>query len=383
MAGLKKTNAQSDGNQNAIIAAVPFLKIVPDARSSAMGDVGIAIDPDANTMFYNASNLVFAEYDFGLSLTYTSWLRALGLDDIFLGYLSTYKKIDDKQALGFGLRYFSVGRLQYTDDQGNSLQSVKPYELALDMAYARKLGKTLSLGLTLRYIMSNLGTGTTAGGATLKPAHAFATDLSLSYNKTLRIAKMRSVFRAGIALTNLGTKVSYVSSGAQEYLPANMGVGTSLKVEIDNRNSISFAADINKLLVPTPISSYIEDESGNTFTNPAYDTNADGIADYKQQSMPLAVISSFGDAPGGVIEEINELMFSLGIEYWYNKQFAVRCGYYYEHQDKGNRQFFSVGVGVKYKIFNFNFSYLIPTRKAQVSPLDNTLRFSLMFNFGK
>ncbi|MDC0231029.1 type IX secretion system outer membrane channel protein PorV [Aureispira] len=383
MAGLKKTNAQSDGNQNAIIAAVPFLKIVPDARSSAMGDVGIAIDPDANTMFYNASNLVFAEYDFGLSLTYTSWLRALGLDDIFLGYLSTYKKIDDKQALGFGLRYFSVGRLQYTDDQGNSLQSVKPYELALDMAYARKLGKTLSLGLTLRYIMSNLGTGTTAGGATLKPAHAFATDLSLSYNKTLRIAKRRSVFRAGIALTNLGTKVSYVSSGAQEYLPANMGVGTSLKVEIDNRNSISFAADINKLLVPTPISSYIEDESGNTITNPAYDTNADGIADYKQQSMPLAVISSFGDAPGGVIEEINELMFSFGIEYWYNKQFAVRCGYYYEHQDKGNRQFFSVGVGVKYKIFNFNFSYLIPTRKAQVSPLDNTLRFSLMFNFGK
>jgi len=380
---LKKLSAQSVENQNTIITAVPFLKIVPDARSSAMGDVGIAIDPDANSMYYNASNLVFAEYDFGVSMTYTSWLKALGLNDIFLGYLSAYKKVDDKQALGFGLRYFSVGSLQYTDDQGNALQTVKPYELALDIAYARKLGKNLSLGLTLRYIMSNLGTGTTAGGATLKPAHAFATDLSLSYNKEFKIAKRKSVFRAGIALTNLGTKVSYVNGGVQDYLPANLGIGTSLQMDIDNRNSISIAADINKLLVPTPVSSYIEDDMGNTIANPAYDTNGDGVADYKQQSMPASIISSFGDAPGGAIEEINELMFSVGLEYWYNKQFAVRCGYYYEHHEKGNRQFFSVGVGVKYKIFNFNFSYLIPTKKAQVSPLDNTLRFSLMFNIGE
>jgi hypothetical protein len=382
-ANLKKISAQSVENQNTIITAVPFLKIVPDARSSAMGDVGIATAPDANTMYYNASNLVFAEYDFGLSLTYTSWLRALGLDDIFLGYLSAYKKIDNKQVLGFGLRYFSVGRLQYTDEQGNSLQTVKPYELALDMAYARKLGKNLSLGLTIRYIMSNIGTGTTVGGATLRPAHAFATDLSLSYNKALKIAKKESVFSAGIAITNLGTKVSYTNGGEQDYLPANLGIGTSLKVEMDNRNSISIAADINKSLVPTPISGYIEDESGNTIANPAYDTNGDGVADYKQQSMPASIFSSFGDAPGGAAEEVNELMFSLGLEYWYNKQFAVRCGYYYEHQNKGNRQFFSVGVGVKYKIFNFNFSYLIPTQKAQTSPLDNTLRFSLIFNFGE
>ena len=376
-------NAQSDQNQNTIMTAVPFLKIVPDARSSAMGDVGIAIDPDPNTMYYNASNLVFSEYDFGLSLTYTSWLRALGLDDIFLAYLSAYKKLGDKQVLGFGLRYFSVGSLQYTDEQGNSLQTVKPYELALDMAYARKLGKNLSLGLTIRYIMSNLGTGSTAGGATLKPAHAFATDLSLTYNKVLKIAKRKAVFSTGIALTNLGTKVSYSNDGEQDYLPANLGIGTSFKIDVDSRNSITIAADLNKLLVPTPISSYIKDENGKTVANPAYDANGDGVADYKQQSMPASIFSSFGDAPGGATEEINELMVSLGVEYWYNKQFAVRCGYYYEHQDKGNRQFFSVGVGVKYKIFNFNFSYLIPTKKAQTSPLDNTLRFSLIFNFGK
>jgi hypothetical protein len=368
--------------QNTIITAVPFLSIVPDARSSAMGDVGIAINPDANALYFNASNLVFADHDFGLSLTYTSWLKALGLDDIFLGYLSAYKKIDNKQALGFGLRYFSMGNLQYTDENGNSLQTVKPYELAADIAYARKLGKNLSLGLTLKYIMSNLGTGATAGGPSLKPAHAFATDLSLTYNKNLKIAKKNAVFSAGFVLKNLGTKVSYTNTGEQDFLPANMGIGTAFTFFPDDKNSLTFAFDVNKLLVPTPVSAYSKDQAGNVIDNPAYDENRDGVADYKQQSMVASVFNSFGDAPGGAAEELNELMFSAGLEYWYNKQFAVRCGYYYEHQNKGNRQFFSVGVGVKYKIFNFNFSYLIPTTKEQVSPLDNTLRFSLLFNFG-
>ncbi len=368
--------------QNTIITAVPFLSIVPDARSSAMGDVGIAINPDANALYFNASNLVFTDHDFGLSLTYTSWLKALGLDDIFLGYLSAYKKIDNKQALGFGLRYFSMGNLQYTDENGNSLQTVKPYELAADIAYARKLGKNLSLGLTLKYIMSNLGTGATAGGPSLKPAHAFATDLSLTYNKKLKVAKKNALFSAGFVLKNLGTKVSYTNTGEQDFLPANMGIGTAFTFFPDDKNSLTFAFDINKLLVPTPVSPYAEDEAGNVIDNPAYDQNRDGVADYKQQSMVASVFNSFGDAPGGAAEELNELMFSAGLEYWYNKQFAVRCGYYYEHQNKGNRQFFSVGVGVKYKIFNFNFSYLIPTTKEQVSPLDNTLRFSLLFNFG-
>ena len=373
----------SEPVQNTIITAMPFLSIVPDARSSAMGDVGIAINPDANALYFNASNLVFADHDFGFSLTYTSWLKALGLDDIFLGYLSAYKKIDDKQTLGFGLRYFSMGSLQYTDENGNSLQTVKPYELAADIAYARKLGTNFSLGLTLKYVMSNLGAGTTAGGASLKPAHAFATDLSMTYNKALKVAKKNAVFSAGLVLKNLGTKVSYTNAGAQDFLPANLGIGAAFTIFPYDKNSLTFAFDVNKLLVPTPISAYSKDEDGNVINNPSYDENKDGLPDYKQQSMVASVFSSFGDAPGGAEEELNELMFSAGLEYWYNKQFAVRCGYYYEHQNKGNRQFFSVGVGVKYKIFNFNFSYLIPTTKDQVSPLDNTLRFSLLFNFGK
>ena len=166
-------------------------------------------------------------------------------------------------------------------------------------------------------------------------------------------------------------------------MPANLGIGAAFTIFPDDKNSLTFAFDVNKLLVPTPISAYSKDEDGNVINNPSYDENKDGLPDYKQQSMVASVFSSFGDAPGGAEEELNELMFSAGLEYWYNKQFAVRCGYYYEHQNKGNRQFFSVGVGVKYKIFNFNFSYLIPTTKDQVSPLDNTLRFSLLFNFGK
>lgn len=376
---IEKVVAQNTQDQRAIITAVPFLGITPDARSSAMGDVGIAIAPDANSMYFNASNIVFAEKGFGISATYTSWLKSLGLDDIFLAYVSAYKKIDDKQAVGGGLRYFSLGRLSYTDAAGNALQSVKPYELAADFAYARKLGKNLSLGLTLKYIMSNLGSGATVGGATLRPAHAFATDISLTYNKPLKVAKRDALLKFGMVLKNIGTKVSYTENGEQDYLPANLGIGTAFTMNIDDKNAITVALDINKLLVPTPVAAYLEDENGNISANPAYDANSDGIADFKQQSMVSSLFSSFADAPGGAMEELNEIMFSAGLEYWYNKMFAVRAGYYYEHVNKGNRQFFSVGVGVKYKIFNFNFSYILPSSKSTVNPLDNTLRFSLLF----
>jgi hypothetical protein len=374
---------QTEGeSQRAIITAVPFLRIAPDARSSAMGDAGIAVSPDANSLYFNTSNLAFAEADMGVSLTYSSWLKSLGLNDVFLAYISAYKKIGDNQAVGFGLRFFSIGQMQYTDEQGNALQTVKPYELAADLAYARKLGKNFSLGLTIRYIMSSLGTGSTSVGATLKPAHAFAADLSFTYRKALKIAKKKAVFSTGLVFSNLGTKISYTDLGEKDYLPANLGVGCAFELYVDKRNSITVAFDLNKMLVPTPPSQQIEDANGNYITNPVYDADSDGIPDYKQQSMPASLFSSIGDAPNGAGEEFRELMVSIGLEYWYNKQFAIRCGYYYENKNKGNRQFFSVGLGVKYKIFNFNFSYLVPTTKEQRNPLDNTLRFSLLFNFG-
>lgn len=368
--------------EQTIITAVPFLRITPDARSSAMGDAGIAISPDANSVYFNASNLAFAERDLGISLTYTSWLRALGISDVFLGYLSAYKKIKDNQAIGFGLRYFAVGRMQYSDDQGNALQTVSPYELAADFAYTRKLGKNFSMGLSARYIVSNLGAGNNSTGIVLQPAHAFAADISMTYRKDLKLGQKKAIFSTGLVLSNLGSKISYSENGVQDYLPANLGFGTALEFYADAKNSITITMDINKLLVPTPILPYVEDANGNMVDNPKYDANNNSIADYKEHSVPASWFVSMGDAPGGAAEEFNEMMFSWGLEYWYNKQFSLRWGYYHEHKNKGNRQFFSLGIGVKYKVFNLNFSYIIPASNAQRSPLDNTLRFSLLFDFG-
>ncbi len=381
---LKIEAQKSDTKEpNPITTAIPFLRITPDARFGAMGDVGITLSPDANSLYFNASNLVFSEYDFGLSTTYTSWFRSLGINDVFLGYLSAYKDLGPNQTLGFGLRFFSLGQLQHTDEQGNALLSTKPHEMAIDFAYARKLGKRFSLGLTLHYVLSNLGSSMTPNGSALKPAHVFATDLSLTYKQPIKIGKYSSTLTFGTVLSNLGTKASYSQSNYKDYIPANLGIGLGYSFDIDKRNSITLAVDINKLLVPTPIPQYISDDNGNIISNPDFDTNTDGIPDYKQQSMPASLFTSFGDAPSGVGEEFNELNYSFGLEYWYNKQFAVRCGYYHEHASKGNRKFFTMGLGVQYNIFSFNFSYLIPSALGQRGPLDHTLRFSLMFNFRK
>lgn len=399
--------ASADGSDcnNTIISAVPFLRIVPDARFGGMGDVGIAMPADANSMHFNASGLTFAPKDFSISATFTPWLRALGLNDVFLAYLSAYKQIDYFQTVGFSLRYFSLGQIQYTDDQGNPLQTVRPNEFELAVAYSRKLSKDFSLGFAPKFIFSNLGSGAVSGGQTMKPALGFAADLSFTYRKPLQIGKERedlkgkknAVFGAGLAFSNIGTKVSYTeNTNNSDYIPANLGLGFSFEYQFDKHNSIVLGLDINKLLIPTPVrqlqydddGELIVDASGTPVPNPNYDNEngdgtGDGIADYKQQSPIGAIFTSFGDAPGGAGEELSELMWSVGIEYWYNKQFAVRFGHYNEHKFKGNRKFFTVGLGIRYKIFNINFSYLIPSQAGQRNPLDNTLRFSIMFDFGK
>lgn len=379
----------SDCN-NTIQTAVPFLRIVPDARFGAMGDVGIAMPADPNSMHFNAANLTFAPKDFSISATFTPWLRALGLNDVFLAYISAYKQIDYFQTVGLSLRFFSLGQIQYTDDQGNPLQTVKPNEFELAFAYSRKLGKEFSVGFTPKYIFSNLGTGAVAGAQTMMPAHGFAADLSFAFRKKLEINKQEAIFAAGLAFSNIGTKISYTQSANRDYIPANMGLGISFEYNFDKHNSLIIALDANKLLVPTPVRRVQYDEDGNQVVdannnlveNPKYDANSNSIPDYKEQSVPGSIFSSFGDAPGGSAEEFSEVMWSVGMEYWYNKQFALRFGYYNENKFKGNRQFFTVGLGVKYKIFNINFSYLIPSRAGQRNPLDNTLRFSLIFDFG-
>lgn len=386
------SGASADGSDcnNTIITAVPFLRIVPDARFGAMGDVGIAMPSDPNSMHFNAANLTFAQKDFSISATFTPWLRALGLNDVFLAYVSGYKQIDYFQTVGISLRFFSLGQIQYTDDQGNPLQTVNPNEFELAFAYSRKLGKEFSVGFTPKYIYSNLGSGAVSGGQNMMPAHGFAVDLSFAFRKEFKINKQDAVFGAGLAFSNIGTKMSYTQSANRDYIPANMGLGISMEYNFDSHNSIVIGLDANKLLVPTPVRKFQYDGNGDVIVdalgvpieNPKYNANGNDVADYKEQSVPGSIFSSFADAPGGTAEEFAEVMWSVGAEYWYNKQFAVRFGYYNENKFKGNRQFFTVGLGIRYKIFNINFSYLIPSQAGQRNPLDNTLRFSLIFDFG-
>ena len=355
---------------NSIITGVPFLRITPDARSGAMGDAGIAISPDANSLHFNASKLAFVENDLGLSVTYTPWLRALGIQDVYMAYLGGYKQIDNLQTIGFSLRYFSLGDINFTDENGAPLGTGNPNEFEVAVAYSRKLADNFAVAITPKFIFSNLAAGQSVGSVDIEAGVAGAADLSMTYKTPIQLSGNESDLTLGLAMTNLGTKISYTQSINKDFLPANLGLGAAWDLQFDEFNAFTIAMDINKLLVPTPC----------TGTNEDCDTNGSGIPDYKEESMFSGLLSSFGDAPGGFNEELRELMWSFGLEYWYDQQFAVRAGYYHEHFTKGNRKFVTVGLGLKYNIFGLNFSYLVPTSQER-NPLDNTLRFSLLFDF--
>ncbi|MFT4663644.1 MAG: hypothetical protein ACI8YQ_001456 [Polaribacter sp.] len=357
---------------NSIITAVPFLRIVPDARSGGMGDVGIGISADANSMGNNASKLAFVDKDLSIAATYTPWLRALGIPDVYLAYLSGFKQIDKLSTVGFSLRYFSLGTISFTDDNGADLGQGNPNEFEIAVGYARQLSPNLAVSITPKFIYSNLAAGQNVGSVEITPGVAGAADFSFTYKKEIGLNGKKTDLTAGLAVSNLGTKISYTKSINKDYIPTNLGLGAAWSINADEFNSITFALDINKLLVPTPC---LSENPGDC------DTDGNDILDYKEKSMFGGVLGSFSDAPGGGAEEFRELMYSIGVEYWYDKQFAVRAGYYHEHASKGNRKFFTVGLGLKYNIFGLNFSYLVPTTQ-QRNPLDNTLRFTLMFDFG-
>lgn len=347
---------------NSISTAVPFLRIVPDARSGALGDAGIAISADANAMHFNPSKLVFAEKDLGLSITYTPWLRALGLTDVYMAYLTGYKKLDEFQTVGAGLRYFSLGSIQFTDNDGNLLQQGRPYEFELSLAYARKLSDNFSASISGKFIFSDLASGQQvpgSSGETIEAGKAGAADIGLTYQTPVSLGETKSYLRTGLAITNIGNKITYTNSTERDFLPGNIGLGAAWDFELDEYNTITLIADFNKLLAPTP------DSSG----------------DYREKSVIGGVLGSFSDAPFGASEEFREIMYSFGLEYWYDKQFAVRAGYFHEHASKGNRKYLTLGIGLKYNIFGLNLSYLVPTTNQQ-NPLDNTLRFTLLFDFG-
>ena len=372
---LKNTNGEwvlPDGSPcpNSIITAVPFLRIVSDARSAALGDAGIAISPDANALHFNDSKLVFAEQDLGISATYTPWLRELGLNDVYIAYLTGFYKISDLQAVGLGLRYFSLGEINFTDINGEPLGNGRPNEFELKGSYARKLSDHFAAAIGAKFIYSNLASGQTVNGQEITVGTAGAADVSFTYSGPLKMQNMESNLTVGLALSNSGSKITYTNAANNErdFIPANLGIGAAWELNFDEFNSLTIVTDINKFLVPTPC---LED----------CDPGQNGIPDWKEESPIGGIFSSFGDAPGGFSEELQELMFSFGLEYWYDKQFAVRAGYYFEDQTKGARRFFTVGLGLKYNIFGLNFSYLVPTTN-QRNPLDNTLRFSLLFDFG-
>jgi len=356
-------DAQSTRPINVVTTAVPFLRINPDARGGGMGETGIATDPDANSAFWNLAKTPFNTSKSGIGLTYSPWLKKLGLNDVYLATLSGYTKLDDNQAITASLRYFSMGDINFTDNMGNEFGAFKPREFSVDAGYSRKLSDKLGMAMALRYISSNLAGGKSVGGVTYKTGSTVAGDLSLFYNGKNSEGQGWSF---GATLTNLGGKIGYTTDASQkDFIPANLGLGAVYTKSFDEENKLSFAVDINKLLVPTP---------------PAMGDSA-GLVKYRSKGVTSSWLTSFGDAPGGFSEELREYQISGGLEYVYDKQFAARIGYFHEDKTKGARQYFTFGAGLMYNVFGINFSYIAPAGSGvDQNPLSNTMRFSLLLN---
>ena len=382
----------SDGNErslqlNTITTAVPFLLIAPDSRAGSMGDVGVATKPDANSMHWNPAKYAFVEDDMGFSISYVPWLRAL-VPDINLSYLAGYRKLSRNEVVGLEMRYFSLGDITFTNNDGNTIGQYKPNEFALGSSYSRKLADAFSLAIAGRWVYSDLTGGTRVGEIETKPGSTFAADIAAYYFLPRRIYKKDFDLAFGMNVSNMGDKVSYTETAVRDFIPLNLRLGTSISTEIDDYNKISLAFDINKLLVPTPPEydnrpNLGTDSLGNIIDNP----NQGEIISGKDPNVSVVsgMFQSFNDAPGGFKEEIREINISIGSEYWYNDQFAIRAGYFNEHDTKGARKYFTFGSGVKYNVFELDFSYLVNTsRDAGVAnPLANTMRFTLLFDFGE
>jgi hypothetical protein len=350
---------------NSIFTGVPFLLITPDARAGGMGNAGVAIHPDANAMSINPAKLAFLEKPYGFSASYSPWLKSI-VPDINLGYLSGYYTIDATNTIGASLRYFSLGEIQFVDVNQQDLGIYNPNELAFDVTYAKRFGDSFSLGTSLRYIYSNLSSGQTVGGQQTRAGKAIAVDVSAYYKANSVVFGTDAILSAGANISNIGTKIGYSDAIDKAFLPTNLKLGGATTFLVDDYSTFTFALDLNKLLVPT---------------QPIYDAQGNIVSGKDpNRSVPSGIFGSFSDAPGGFSEELKEISIAAGLEYWYNQQFALRAGYYYEDPMKGNQRYFTMGVGLKYNVFNIDFSYLLAN--PQKSPLANTLRFGLLFNFG-
>lgn len=364
---------KSTGVLSTTTTAVPFLRINPDARAGGMGDVGIATPVDANGLYANPAKMAFIDQtgdpghpnQYGFAMSFSPWLKAL-VNDIYLASLNGYYVVKKEQVISASLRYFSLGNIQFTDANGTNTQQFSPREFAVDVSYARKLGNYFSIAASLRYIYSNLATGQAVGGQEVKAGQAGAGDISWFFHKTFKEGEpVQHEFACGMNISNIGSKMSYTSSEVKDFIPTNLGIGLGYTCYLDKHNSVGVYTDVNKLLVPTP-----------------YDTakNSKGIYLWRTESSVKGMFTSFGDAPSSV--QIKTYDISVGAEYFYDKKFGVRFGYFYEPYANGGRQFLEAGLTVKYSVVGLHFSYLIPTTILR-NPLDNTLRFSLLFNFAK
>lgn len=371
------TTQELSGRVNTITTAVPFLMICPDSKQGGMGEVGVATPADGNSIHWNTAKLAFAEKKSGAAISVTPWLKQL-VPDIYLYYVAGYGKISKTQTIGASLRYFSLGNITFTDIVGNTTGQFRPNEFAVDLAYAQKLSETFSAGLAMRYIRSNLtGNYTLSNGQATRPGQTGAVDVGLYYqSKKVELNGKKAKITAGLAITNIGAKISY--SVKKDFIPINLRLGAGLKMDIDDYNTFGIYGDINKLLVPTqPV--YLKDHAGNDSVNTS--TNEKIILAGKDPNVGVSkgMLQSFSDAPGGSAEELKEINYSVGFEYWYAKTFAVRAGYFNESKTKGNRKFFTAGIGLRYNVFGLDMAYLIPI--TQRNPLQNTLRFTLTFDF--
>lgn len=382
------------GILNTITTAVPFLMISVDSRAGGMGDAGVAVSPDANAIHWNPSKLAFAENDGEFYMSYSPWLRNL-VPDMSLAYLAGYKRLSNKRStIGGSLRYFNLGSITFTDINGATIRDFKPAEFAVDVAFAQQFGENFSGGVAIRYVNSNLTGGISVQGANSKAGQSVAADVSMYYVKSdLDLGKQvdkKGTFAFGLNVSNIGAKMSYTETANQDFIPINLRLGPAFTLDMDKYNQLTFAFDVNKLLVPTPPVYYPDSR-----IDPQ--TNQLAVISGRNPNVGVAqgIFGSFTDAPGVVImnddssftvldgsrwrEEIREINLAWGLEYWYDKQFAFRAGYFWEHFTKGNRKYFTLGAGVRYSRFALDMSYLIANTVR--SPLANTLRVTLGFRF--
>lgn len=389
MAQTSLSEAIANDYHNPIITGQPSLSITPDARGAAMGDAGVATNPDMNSQYWNPAKFAFMDMRGGINASYTPWLRKLGVNDIDLAYISGFYKWDDVQAVAMSLTYFSMGKVNMTDIQGTYLGESSPHEFSLDASYSRKLHEYVSMGVALRFIYSDLTNGmksATSGDATdYHPAMTAAADISVYYKQPITLPMGESYISAGLNLQNLGGKLTY-NNITQNFIPATLRIGAAYEIPFDDYNRLQMTVEARKLMVPSKRSRYARQGGGDITFNPKDPFNsatneyraAGGVDPYSEISSVAGIFQSFHDAPGGAAEEFKEVGWGVGAEYSYNRQFFARVGYSHEDYIKGNRRLVQVGAGFHLSIFMLDFAYTIAT--AATNPLDQTMRFTLGFD---